>query len=263
MANTSTLVVTLAAPAALLAGWPAGAIDDVLDDDDRAHGERLRFDADRAEARASRLLQRLALSHAVGDAVAPAAWRFAAAPGGRPRVSAPRQLPAGLAFSVANTRGLVGCAVWTGPGATDAALGFDLEAIPAVVPAEVLPRCFTVAEIAALRELPPDAQPARFAAMWTIKEAYLKARGLGLAAPLDRFAVGFGADDDERGAPTLVIDPELDDDGGRWRVVAWREAGAGAIDHAAALCLAEGAAALVPVVRWLSPGATACAGPGG
>ncbi len=254
--TTATLTVTLAEPVALLGAWPGGAVDEVLDGDDRAYVARLRFDADRAWARASRLLQRLALSHAVGDVVAPAGWRFEAAPGGRPRVSAPPGAPAELAFSVANCRGLVGCAVWAGPAATAGGLGFDLEAVPAVVPTEVLPRCFTGDELAALRGVPAAAQAARFAAMWTVKEAYLKARGVGLAAPLQRFAVRFGA---AGSAPQLAIDPGLDDDGARWRVVAW-QADAG---HAAALCLAGAAAALVPVVRWLSPGATACAGPGG
>jgi 4'-phosphopantetheinyl transferase len=46
----------------------------------------------------------------------------------------------------------------------------------------------------ALRILPRSRQTEAFFACWTLKEAYLKARGVGLRVPLNQFAVTLAPD---------------------------------------------------------------------
>jgi 4'-phosphopantetheinyl transferase len=53
----------------------------------------------------------------------------------------------------------------------------------------------------------------RFFQYWTLKESYIKARGLGLAIPLDQFSFHFRA---ERHV-TLATSPSLQDPADRWR----------------------------------------------
>ncbi len=80
-------------------------------------------------------------------------------------------------------------------------VGIDIERIDsrffnADLACERIPeRFFSPRETAQLRALPADQQTAAFFRCWTRKEAYIKARGLGLALPLDSFDVSLGPDD--------------------------------------------------------------------
>jgi 4'-phosphopantetheinyl transferase len=189
----------------------------LLSDEDRAHVDRFRFERDRAIALASRSLQRRALS-ACAPEVAPAAWRFVADPRGRPRIAAPASA---LTFSVSNCRGLVGCAVTDGDE-----VGLDLEPWRDDAPPELVTRCFTPDEQAGLAALPPAARPRRFVELWVVKEAYLKARGVGLDLPLQTIHVGFD--------PLRLV---CDDDAATWQLALWSPTP----DHCAALCVRRSA----------------------
>ena len=74
-------------------------------------------------------------------------------------------------------------------------------------------RYFSEAEIAALLKLGKEDQLDRFYELWTLKESYIKARGMGLALPLQRF--GFHLD--EETAINFHADPELNDEPQAWR----------------------------------------------
>ncbi len=68
-------------------------------------------------------------------------------------------------------------------------VGVDAERIDAPVEALGLSeRYFSVSEASRLRALPASEQLARFFAYWTLKESYIKARGLGLTLPLGQFS---------------------------------------------------------------------------
>ena len=67
----------------------------------------------------------------------------------------------------------------------------------------------TPTELSVLRALGPGGRDRAFFAVWTRKEAYAKARGLGLALAFERFSVSAAPD-----APAL-LDAE-DDDPRRW-----------------------------------------------
>jgi 4'-phosphopantetheinyl transferase len=189
--------VWIAAPGPLVARLRAAGAADALDDEDRAHVARFRQAVHRELALASRLLQRRAIAARAG--VGPAVLRFAREAGGRPRVVAPAAA-CPIAFSAANTAGLVACAVCDrGP------LGLDVEPREAALPADLVEGTLTGAERAALLALPEAARGARFRQLWTLKEAYLKATGRGIDAPLDR--IGFVLDAGAPRGDPAAIDP--------------------------------------------------------
>lgn len=69
-------------------------------------------------------------------------------------------------------------------------LGVDVEAVVAVPELEEVARhYFAPEERAALLALPLEERTFAFHRIWTRKEAFVKALGLGIGAPLDRFAV--------------------------------------------------------------------------
>ena len=78
---------------------------------------------------------------------------------------------------------------------------------------EIADRYFAPAEVAALRALPSEQQQQRFFDYWTLKESYIKARGMGLSIPLERFAF----DLEDSAGIRLKIDSSLDDRSDRWR----------------------------------------------
>ena len=140
--------------------------------------------------------------------VASADWRFAAGVHGKPYVAHPRLTPP-IHFNLANTTGLIACVV----SVAHEAVGVDVERTQELTEAMPLAeRYFAASEVQALRALPAAEQPRRFVAYWTLKESYIKARGLGLALPLDQFS--FRVDD---GRIRVDFDPRLADDPTRWR----------------------------------------------
>jgi 4'-phosphopantetheinyl transferase len=56
-------------------------------------------------------------------------------------------------------------------------------------PLELADHYFAPPEVAALHALDAFGQRDAFFALWTLKESFIKALGLGLSMPLDRFAV--------------------------------------------------------------------------
>ena len=180
--------------------WPALA--DMLDDTERARAARFAFDEDRQAYVAAHALLRFALSQQAGGP--PQNWRFATAERGKPYLIDP---PRDLRFSMTHTRGMVAVAVTEG-----VEIGVDVE--PANRRAESMKladRFFAPEETAMLRALEGDARRDAFFAIWTLKEAVVKATGEGLARGLDSF--------------TIFLDPPrvtMPDDPGAWRLEHWR-----------------------------------------
>jgi 4'-phosphopantetheinyl transferase len=167
--------------------------------------------APRARARfvAARGLLRLVIAAETG--AAPAAIALGATPGAAPGLLAPAQPAAlALALSLSHAEGLVAAAAARG-----AAVGVDVEPRARRVPAAALARrFFAPAEARALAGLPEGERRARFLALFTLKEAWLKATGRGLAGGLarprfDPAAAGRG----ELGRDAFALE---DDDPARW-----------------------------------------------
>lgn len=171
-------------------------------------GERQRrylFEHSRRQHLLTRVLVRNVLSRYA--AVEPRAWRFEANAHGRPHIAAPA-LAAPLAFNLAHTEGLIVCLT-----ARSEAAGVDAEyTLRRTAYTQVAGRFFSRAEAAALRALPPEAQPERFFAYWTLKEAYIKARGLGLALPLSAFSFDLDGD-----GIRIAFDARIDDEPAAWQ----------------------------------------------
>ena len=174
--------------------------------EERARHDRFVGAADRALFLATRALVRTTLSRYAP--VAPADWRFGTHARVKPHIEAPATTPP-LRFNLSNTHGLIVCAVST----TFDAMGVDTEpADRRNASVALADRYFSPTEVAALNALPADRQQRRFLSYWTLKESYIKARGLGLAIPLDQFS--FLLDDDRIG---IAFDPRLGDNPTRWR----------------------------------------------
>jgi 4'-phosphopantetheinyl transferase len=116
------------------------------------------------------------------DARPPAAWTFEDLPGGKP-VLAPGTAP-GLSFNLSHTHGLVACAV-----TRDTNVGIDVERLErSTCIDDLAQRYFTPEETAGLAACTPERRESYFLDLWTLKEAYLKAIGVGLSHPLNAMA---------------------------------------------------------------------------
>jgi 4'-phosphopantetheinyl transferase len=203
--------------------WPR--YDALLSAEERARQARFRFAADQRRHLVTRALVRTVLSRYA--AVAPQDWSFSAGPRGRPAILAPATQPP-LEFNISHSADLVLLGVTSGR-----ALGVDVESIDArAADTRGLDRYFAAQESEALLALPPGQRRGRFFELWTLKEAYIKSRGLGLAIALDAFRFEFIG---ERGV-RLLMSPTLDDSPGAWRL--WQLAPRSG--YLAAVCAARG-----------------------
>jgi 4'-phosphopantetheinyl transferase len=155
-----------------------------LSPDERARCQRFVFRRDRRDFAAGHALLRRVLS--MHDDVRADAWTFVADANGKPSLA--RQSAAlPLVLKPSHTHGVVACGV-TRYGE----VGVDVECVERVTDGrDIAERYFSTAELAELDARAGDERAARFIELWTLKEAYLKAIGSGLAQPLDTFAFSF------------------------------------------------------------------------
>lgn len=182
------------------------AYHSVMSKDEAQQQARYRFAAGRKEYLVTRALVRSVLSAYVP--VLPKDWQFIRNKHGRPEVSGPPSAPR-IRFNLSNTRGLIVCLV-----TKDRELGVDVEDIQR--PGEtvaIADRFFSPLETAELLRQPLYKQRDRFFDYWTLKEAYIKARGMGLAIPLDHFSYHL----ENPQAIRISFAPQLPDNPGRWQ----------------------------------------------
>jgi 4'-phosphopantetheinyl transferase len=179
-----------------------------LDKDEKARADRFHFAPDRDHFTACRGILRELLGGYLG--VSPASVEFSYAAYGKPAYSL-RDLCPPIRFNISHSRGLAVLAF-----CRNREIGIDLEFIePEFGGEEIAERYFSEAELAELRALPEAVKPEGFFLCWTRKEAYLKARGLGLQMPLDSFSVSLTP-----GRPELLQSEDSD----KWRLHSFRPA---------------------------------------
>lgn len=168
---------------------------------------RFYFAKDRRRYLITRALVRTVLSRYVS--IHPKAWIFSTNAYGRPEIVNAQAREASLSFNISHTHNLIVL------GVTQCrALGVDVEnARVREAPIDIAKHYFAPQEVAALAAAPPYQQQYRFFEYWTLKEAYIKARGMGLSLPLDKFSFHYP---DSRSVE-IAIDPELADDCARWQ----------------------------------------------
>jgi 4'-phosphopantetheinyl transferase len=195
-----TARIPVVADAAAVCSWEA-----LESADERARRLRLGAGQDRVQRLVGVALVRTTLSRYA--AAAPADWVFERSPRGRPEL-APGPQGAGLRFNLSHAEGLAACAVALG---RDVGVDVEHSARRGDVLA-IAERYFATGEADALRALPEPSRRRRFFEHWTLRECYVKARGVGMALPFRGFA--FTLDD---GPPRILFHQDLGDDAGQWQ----------------------------------------------
>jgi 4'-phosphopantetheinyl transferase len=188
-------------------------LEDLLDDEERERARRFRVAAARDRFVVAHAALRLVLGRRTG--LAPEMLRFARRCGhcggtdhGKPYLSAAGQ--SDIDFSLSHSDALVLVALARGR-----LVGADVERVRRRTDVVAVARhAFAPAEWRAIEALATDGERRdAFFRCWTRKEAYLKARGEGLAGGMDSFSVAVGDDDWCR--PHVAADPG---EAGRWRI---------------------------------------------
>ena len=178
----------------------------LMSEAERARELRFQFDQDRTEYRIARALVRNVLSRYAP--VEPGAWQFGANQYGKPEVLNDEVAGIGLQFNLAHSHGLIVLAV-----SKRRAIGVDVENVGRRrISLDIADRYFAPAEVAELASVAADRRRDSFFRYWTLKESYIKARGMGLSIPLDKFSFHFSAPQ----TIDIRIDADLADDPGRW-----------------------------------------------
>ncbi|XVQ82896.1 4'-phosphopantetheinyl transferase family protein [Microbispora siamensis] len=215
--------VWVADPDALDRDGTLGGYRATLSQPERDRAAAFRSEADRLAFEAAHGLARAALTWCA-PAVTADAWRFTTTPHGRPEITGQPPLRP-LRFNISHTAGLVACVITLG-----AACGVDAERVHRRAdPLRLGRRVCSPAEYARLVPLDdPDARADLFFRYWTLKEAYVKARGYGMTLPMNQCDFEIAASV-PAGTPTTVegrsvarFGPRLRDDPARWRFAQWR-----------------------------------------
>jgi 4'-phosphopantetheinyl transferase len=179
----------------------------LLSADEQARAARFRAARDRRRYTIARGMLRAILGKYL--ATDPGGLEFAYGPRGKPELAGAGQ---DVQFNLSHSGELALCAVTRGRR-----VGVDLEQVrPLENAGPIARRFFAPAEVAAFEHLPEAAKLEGFFNCWTRKEAYIKALGDGLAAPLDQFTVSLIP-----GQPAALLAVEMPgEDAARWSVEA-------------------------------------------
>jgi len=178
----------------------------LLNQEERQRCQRFLFDKDRHQCLVTRALVRTTLSR-YSD-VDPRAWRFVENAYGRPEIESP-SAAGHLRFNLSHTRGVVACAV-----VCDDDVGIDVEDLRRrTATLDIARRHFAAAEMDFLEALPEHRRKDAFFDFWTLKEAYIKARGMGLAIPLGDFSFELS----EHHLPKIRFAAGFEDDPRAWQ----------------------------------------------
>lgn len=217
-----------------------GSMRALLDDAERARADRFTFDHDKTRFAMSRGLLRTILGRYLG--LPPESLAFVSNPHGKPSL-APIHDESLIRFNLAHSGTFVVFAITRGRD-----VGVDIERIrPEFGGQAIAERFFAPGEVEALRAVPEPSRLLAFFHGWTRKEAYIKAKGKGLALPLDQFEVAI---DPAQPAALLATRPDPDE-AARWSLVAI-EADPG---HVAAVCV-EGHGWTLRQARWTEDSAS-------
>jgi len=161
----------------------------LLSVDEQARANRFHFESDRQHFIVARGCLRTILARYLE--IDPRAVQFSYASHGKPELASPTSQAQPLNFNLAHSGGLALYA-FTRVGE----IGVDLEHIrPEFTGDDIARRFFSSDEVGRLTGLPANMRHEAFFNCWTRKEAFLKAKGIGLSLPLDQFDVTLAPDE--------------------------------------------------------------------
>ncbi len=178
---------------------------EVLDEEEKRRADRFKFEKGQRQFTVGRGLLRLLLGKYLRTDPAGIGFRYN--PHGKPELSAGFD-GSRLKFNLSHSGEVVLYALSLGRE-----LGVDVETVrPDFATDGIAERFFAPAERIKLRTLDQDARIQAFFSCWTRKEAFIKARGKGMAIPLDAFEVTLKPDE-----PAAVLATYDDpDEAQRW-----------------------------------------------
>lgn len=189
------------------------ACENLLGPEERQRCQRFRSETAKKEFMLGRAGLRLLLSGLCPE-VAPQSWRLERAGNGRPFVAGPDALLGELSFNISHAAGLVVVAL-----CRDAEPGVDVENFSREVDALALAeRYFSHEESLALQALPEDERQAYFLRLWTLKEACVKADGVGLSGHLSHRCFSFPVP----GQISFELKDLAPDESARWQFQQYR-----------------------------------------
>jgi len=156
-------------------------LEQTLADNERTRAQQFRFQKDRIHFIVARGILRTILGRYLAQE--PAVLRFSYNKYGRPDLVG--EADSGLSFNVTHSHGMAMYAV-----TRKREIGIDLEYISMNIDCEqIAQHFFSPYEVNMLRAVPLQRQHEAFFYCWTRKEAYIKARGMGLSLSLSDFDV--------------------------------------------------------------------------
>lgn len=179
----------------------------LLNEEERAQHQRFHFEKHRHQYLITRATVRSILSLYLPE-IAPEQWEFKKNEYGKPLIGN-SALVIPLHFNISHTDQLIVMAV-----TLDRDLGVDVEYLPRLGKMlDIANSFFSPAEVEQLFALPIESQRNRFFDLWTLKEAYIKACGMGLSIPLDHFSYSFS----NQGKIAIEFRPERNDQSDYWQ----------------------------------------------
>jgi 4'-phosphopantetheinyl transferase len=216
-----------------------GHYRDLLTAQEKQQEQRFYFACDRHRYLLTRALVRIVLSRYVP--IAASDWRFEPTEYGRPMIVNDHELVPSLSFNISHCDGLIVLAV-----TRTSLIGVDTELVRRKISLEVADHYFSPREVAALRSLTAALQGRRFLDLWTLKESYIKARGMGLSIPLNKFSFNL----DENQSSVINFENDFDDLPSRWRFYQLNPSN----EYAAALCVERQTSKPLTVIsKWIIP----------
>lgn len=177
----------------------------LLSPEEQTKQKRYRFEKHQLQYLVTRAMIRTLLSHYMPETKAEE-WCFEHNEWGRPKLKN-EQNPNRLNFNLSHTDGLICCAV-----TQDHEIGVDVEnLLRGGETIKIANRYFSPNEYEALIALPADKQQSRFFDLWTLKESYIKACGMGLAIPLSDFSFTIPAENSHDGILINFVESRADD----------------------------------------------------
>jgi 4'-phosphopantetheinyl transferase len=153
------------------------ALSQVLDAEEREHHATLKNEAVKRQYILSHVLLRLLISSRFN--AHPSYFRFIRLKWQKPYIQDQSFVDNNIDFNISHTNGSVVCAV-----IESGEIGIDVEICARAMDVDLLaPYCLTKQELKYINSYSESERNDRFLHIWTLKEAYLKGRGIGLHHP--------------------------------------------------------------------------------